>query len=373
MNGTVILHILPILEILIWNLFTTDKCCRRTYSPAKTVSFLSLFTAVAVLSILLFSEMLTISVGNGRFMLMGFVYLIPLKILYNVKLSHLFTIMCTCWTYTLGVLILSTQISGLIAADNIFLLLIVENLIFLATSPLFYGRIVTKYRFVIDNLLSYRKRWYRYIFFNNCLHFFVLAVLSLIFLGKKASLQNIVFLLCLFAAIYLSYFILYRLLLDSIRVKQLEEATLYDELTALGNRSHLQNDLHDRLHSHQTFSVLFMDLNHFKQVNDRLSHAKGDEYLKQFARHSSNILKRYGTVYRFGGDEFVAVCPETVPPWIIDKLEKCSQWDPSSPCPFYGVSIGSVVCRPPHRNAEQILHQADTVMYHNKLRKNSAI
>ncbi len=369
MDGMAIIQITPVLQVLFWNLLTTDRCCRRRYSAAKTILLLALFSTALFSSAILLSRTFRLSIGSGQFTLSGFIYLLPLMLLYRVKFSHLFTIMCTCWTYTLGILALSVQIAGITASGNIFLLLAVESLLFLLTIFPFYRHIVPKYRFTIENLAAYGRLWYKYILLNNTFHFLGLTALSVLFLREEKSFERILLLLCLLASIYLSYFILYRVLLDSIRGKNLEHMTLQDELTGLGNRSRLWNDLHGFLRSDKVFSLLFMDLDCFKQINDRYSHRAGDEYLKQFARISSDLLKEYGTVYRFGGDEFIALCPDTVPPDIIAGLEKCKDWDPHTPCPFNGVSIGSLTCRPPHGEAESVLQQADIIMYRNKLNK----
>ena len=369
MDRMAIIQLMPALQVLFWNLLTTDRCCQRKYSAAKTVLLLALFSAALFSFASLFSGTFHIPAGSGQFTLSGFIYLLPLQLLYRVRVSHLFTIMCTCWTYTLGILALSVQISGIAAPGSFFLLLAVESLLSLLTVFPFYRHIVPKYRFVVENLASYDNRWYKYILLNNVFHFLVLAVLSMLFLEDEKSVQRILLLLCLLVSIYLSYFILYRVLLDSIRMKSLEHMTLQDKLTGLGNRSRLWDDLHELLLSDRVFSLLFMDLDRFKQINDRYSHAAGDEYLKQFARISSDLLKEYGTVYRFGGDEFIAVCPDTVPPDIIAGLEECRNWDPHTPCPFNGVSIGALVCRPPHTEIESVLQQADITMYRNKLNK----
>jgi diguanylate cyclase (GGDEF)-like protein len=91
---------------------------------------------------------------------------------------------------------------------------------------------------------------------------------------------------------------------------QLEHQANYDALTGLPNR----NLLHDRLRRSvyaqrmpRTVAVVFIDLDHFKFVNDSLGHAVGDELLKAMAERLRLMLRDGDTVARLGGDEFVLI------------------------------------------------------------------
>ena len=89
----------------------------------------------------------------------------------------------------------------------------------------------------------------------------------------------------------------------------------YDPLTGLANRTLLRDRVgHDlsmaRRHK-SPLSLLFIDLDHFKHINDSLGHQTGDELLKQVARRISSMVREQDTVSRLGGDEFVAVLPDT--------------------------------------------------------------
>ena len=97
----------------------------------------------------------------------------------------------------------------------------------------------------------------------------------------------------------------------------------------------------------------------------------GDMYLKHFADIASEIFRDHGNVYRFGGDEFVAIYHGIIPQTTIDRLTECREWDKEAPCPFNQVSTGVLFCRPPHQSTEQILHQVDELMYQNKMKKHT--
>lgn len=89
----------------------------------------------------------------------------------------------------------------------------------------------------------------------------------------------------------------------------------YDPLTGLANRSLLKDRAqHDlaQCKRHQTpLSLLFIDLDHFKQINDSLGHQIGDQLLKQVGERLGQQVREQDTVARMGGDEFVTVLPET--------------------------------------------------------------
>lgn len=86
---------------------------------------------------------------------------------------------------------------------------------------------------------------------------------------------------------------------------ELELAARRDALTGVGNRT----SLNDRIESARTpSSVLFIDLDRFKAVNDTYGHAAGDEVLAQTARRIATAVRGGGDVYRAGGDEFIVVC-----------------------------------------------------------------
>ncbi|MBE9568526.1 MAG: PAS domain S-box protein, partial [Proteobacteria bacterium] len=95
--------------------------------------------------------------------------------------------------------------------------------------------------------------------------------------------------------------------------EKIEQLAYYDELTDLANRRLLLNRLKHEISvatRHHTFgSLLYLDLDHFKNLNDALGHPVGDELLRQVAARLKELVRSGDTVSRLGGDEFVIMLP----------------------------------------------------------------
>ena len=96
--------------------------------------------------------------------------------------------------------------------------------------------------------------------------------------------------------------------------KRVRQLAYYDALTGLPNRRLLEDRLELAIrHAHrqeQRLAVIFIDLDHFKQVNDTLGHAVGDELLLRVAERLGHHLREDDTLARLGGDEFLVLLPE---------------------------------------------------------------
>ena len=95
--------------------------------------------------------------------------------------------------------------------------------------------------------------------------------------------------------------------------RQLHEQLEVDPLTGVGNRRRGSRALAaaiSRAERHaESVSVLALDLDHFKQVNDQLGHPTGDAVLQRFAAMLAEEVRPYDTVVRSGGEEFLIICP----------------------------------------------------------------
>ena len=97
--------------------------------------------------------------------------------------------------------------------------------------------------------------------------------------------------------------------------KELENLALYDHLTRLPNRNLVQDRLLQQVHlarrEKKSFSIIMVDLDRFKDVNDTLGHHVGDELLKQAGERFKHALRHMDTIGRLGGDEFAVILPNT--------------------------------------------------------------
>lgn len=100
-------------------------------------------------------------------------------------------------------------------------------------------------------------------------------------------------------------------LTDIQRIEELQQMVFLDPLTGLANRRYIQMNLQSRFDEMfrygWAFGLMLLDLDHFKQVNDRYGHDVGDELLKMVARTLQHAARSYDLVGRWGGEEFIVV------------------------------------------------------------------
>jgi len=116
-------------------------------------------------------------------------------------------------------------------------------------------------------------------------------------------------------ALLLLAFIIYRQNLLKRHNRELRDLTETDPLTQAASRRKLDELLsaytdNFRRHGH-LFSIIMVDLDNFKQVNDRHGHLKGDNALVEFYRRIDGRLRKLDTLGRWGGEEFLILCPNT--------------------------------------------------------------
>ncbi|MBP6654674.1 MAG: EAL domain-containing protein [Propionivibrio sp.] len=150
----------------------------------------------------------------------------------------------------------------------------------------------------------------------------------------------------------------------------------FDALTGLPNRALFQDRLAQALaraaRGHAQVGLLFIDLDQFKAVNDRLGHAFGDELLKQVSRRLSQAVREVDTVARMGGDEFTIIL-EGIPTAETAAMVAGKVLQTLAPPIFIGAqelyvtaSIGVAVYPTDAEQGDDLLSHADTAMYRAK-------
>jgi diguanylate cyclase (GGDEF)-like protein len=98
-------------------------------------------------------------------------------------------------------------------------------------------------------------------------------------------------------------------------MQRIQELSITDDCTGLYNARHLATVLAEEVPRSQRFgyefSVLFVDLDHFKRINDEYGHLNGSKLLAQFGRRLRENLRLVDAAFRYGGDEFVVLLPQT--------------------------------------------------------------
>ncbi len=165
-------------------------------------------------------------------------------------------------------------------------------------------------------------------------------------------------------------------LLASLNIRQeYKRLSLHDPLTGLPNRlmlvKQLQRlfELQEAKAQQSSFAVMYLDLDAFKAVNDRLGHAAGDLLLKSVGRRLRDAVRMQDMVCRVGGDEFVVLLPAIygseltrVSNRILQLISQPHELDDNGTVTVEA-SIGIAIAPAHAKNADDILSAADTALY----------
>jgi diguanylate cyclase (GGDEF)-like protein len=158
------------------------------------------------------------------------------------------------------------------------------------------------------------------------------------------------------------------------RTASLEKLTMIDTLTNLTNRREINKELEQAIRLHNslgiTFSLLLIDVDDFKNINDKLGHVAGDEVLTFFSKELSSVVGKRGIVARWGGDEFMVLLPElvlkqatTVADEIQNKIAEAKYKDELA----FSLSIG-VAEHVVKENSLDLVKKVDRALYKAKNR-----
>jgi len=178
----------------------------------------------------------------------------------------------------------------------------------------------------------------------------------------------------------MAYFLMTRLVLglkEQLTRLRLEAAKFYqmahtDPLTGIDNRrsmmAALRNELERRKTTGQAVSLILLDLDNFKQINDRHGHEMGDRVLTHVANLLRQNLRASDRVGRWGGEEFVLLLPETPlgdAQVLAERLQKALMENPLEDLRPISASFG-VATTTPEDTPDTLVSKADTAMYASK-------
>jgi diguanylate cyclase (GGDEF)-like protein len=186
------------------------------------------------------------------------------------------------------------------------------------------------------------------------------------------------FFLLLVIALAILGLLLARFIINSSRlISDREQRAGLDSLTGLANRARLNTDLEDAVgrvsRGFSGVTVMYIDLDGFKQVNDRYGHAGGDELLQEVARRLKDCLRTNDLVARLGGDEFVVLMTGWIERSYIQAIATRILLSVGKPIPLssgddatIGCSIGIADSWEPGVTAQDLLKAADAALYEAK-------
>lgn len=153
---------------------------------------------------------------------------------------------------------------------------------------------------------------------------------------------------------------------------------LTDSLTGLYNRRylevHLEKLIESNAQSHKALGILFLDIDHFKAVNDTHGHKVGDEVLQIFAERLKNGTRSFDLVSRLGGEEFVVILPDVTPErayMVAERLRRAISDEPFK-CSAEGgelritTSVGGATINNGGHSVSTILERADKCLFEAK-------
>lgn len=160
------------------------------------------------------------------------------------------------------------------------------------------------------------------------------------------------------------------------RTREIELLSKTDALTGLWNRGYLEEMMEMEFKRARRYlhdmSILVIDLDHFKKINDTYGHLGGDEVLRHVSERIMKCLRETDFIGRYGGEEIVVILSETTIETASDIGHKICSVIGSEPIPFGDVnipvtaSIGISALRKEHEGYEEIFSEADDALYSSK-------
>lgn len=159
-------------------------------------------------------------------------------------------------------------------------------------------------------------------------------------------------------------------------LRRLDEASNRDGLTGVYNRRYLEQALAKefaRVKRYEgTLSLIMVDIDHFKNVNDERGHLAGDEVIRRIAEILASCIRESDTLGRYGGEEFAVLLPHTKLDGALvlaERLRKCVAAQPvtfSNQCIPITISVGVAELHPDTPSYEHLIQDADTALYQSK-------
>lgn len=187
---------------------------------------------------------------------------------------------------------------------------------------------------------------------------------------RQVALVFVTSVLSIVVAFVQGYIVVMRL------VNRLQHLSQHDSLTGLLNRRAIEQCLAREAHRlqrfNEPFSVLLVDIDHFKRINDLLGHAAGDEVLRQVAQALAEQAREVDRVARYGGEEFCVLLPHTENEGALQAAERLRAAVHQREITWHGdklgvtISTGVACATSPDEAMDALLRRTDDALYRAK-------
>lgn len=353
------------------NKFNDDfESVYREYYLLTDVRYTCLAIAIWLIPVLFFgyTDYLIFGYGNQFIVLLAtrlFFFVISLYtvfILLKVSTVKQYDLIFLCWAFVTTIFILFINYKWApYAPPNGEITILILFSAYMISPNRFYVRIIPPIILSIGNLIL---QWYFTDFASNsATHTMFVAivmanVLGLILSGSLEKHRRAEF----------------RALMEEARIKEhLHRLASVDSLTGIVNRRQLVQLAEEQFkrfkNTGEIFSILMMDIDYFKKINDTYGHVVGDEILKQFSTYVENNLEENKIWGRFGGDEFVLILRKVSSEESKKIAEKLKLGINSDTIQCHGeeinytISVGITEVKHSDSSFEEVLKRADEALY----------
>ncbi|QXM06184.1 sensor domain-containing diguanylate cyclase [Crassaminicella indica] len=170
---------------------------------------------------------------------------------------------------------------------------------------------------------------------------------------------------------------IYKKLNNAIKmINRIKNDAIYDKLTGVYNRRYFDQALEEMIHKSENFTLMMVDVDDFKKINDTYGHQKGDFVLREIARTILKSIRGKDILARYGGEEFIIIFPEleakdvySITNRIREKIENIN-WKEKE----MKITISAGVSTYNGQTKEDLINEADELLYKAKsLGKNKVI
>ena len=342
---------------------------RRRYALKTHILIHAAITAVFLFIMDLATKEASLQYGRETvfWMLAGCALITSLLFFYGggwgLRVTVFFYILC----YVLSIFTAANRAAYLLTGDSM------SGLTLLIQTVLYTGSIRQFQQFSQEKFIRFLSeaagsRHQRLLLMQTITSFVLIAAYNILMVSICSELEKLLFLFLLLFYIVQTNLLLVSYLQTDENKQEFQLMAATDPLTKLGNSVALVDRLHEMQKEGGAFSLLFMDLDSFKSVNDTHGHRAGDAYLIRFAQ----ALKRLGGdgtfFFRKSGDEFIGLTRDRE----LVKALKALQPEMEPGIAFLGVSVGCANTPEDGETLAELLDVADRDMYCHKRERRKA-